>query len=250
MKNYVLAGLTAALAIVLGLCTYTLLTDARENYDRPKMIEHIKDLPTFNKHQDLTNGKNFASIVRLENTDGQFFCSGSVISNDYVLTAAHCLSDKNGHLRKAKINVVGVPSKEDVGWDKITIVAQAASRNTRADYALVKGNFTEFNKMKIETNPLSSPLDGRVLVGPVITCGSPWGAYPGVCYEAMPPVQMVYGQLAMRGSLYPGMSGGPVIDVGRDVTQFAVNTAVGEGYIVVSPLIGLFETLEVPTEDK
>lgn len=244
MKNIVLTGLVGALAIVLALCVKELLDDVVDNYDHPQMIEHIKDLPVFKKNQDVTRG-TYSSIVRLENTDGQFFCSGSVISKDYVLTAAHCLTDAKGHLRKKKLHVTGLANQEKSPG--VTVDGVAASRNSRADYGLVKGDFSQFSTLKIETSPLSSPTVAG-LTGPIVTCGSPWGASPGVCYEALPQVQLFYEQIAMRGTLYPGMSGGPVIDLGNNVTQIAVNTGVAEGYIVVSPLIGLFETLEVPTE--
>jgi hypothetical protein len=43
------------------------------------------------------------------------------------------------------------------------------------------------------------------------------------------------------------MSGGPVIDAGTGLVV-AVNSAVGQNYIVVSPLIGLFNSLGIREE--
>jgi hypothetical protein len=82
------------------------------------------------------------------------------------------------------------------------------------------------------------------LIGPILTCGYPWGA-EGICYPTGNQIYMYYAQFQMNGKMFPGMSGGPVMDVGNNAI-IAVNTAVtGGGPIIVSPLIGLFETLGV-----
>lgn len=196
-------------------------------------------LPAFSSVQDYSDN-TYASLIRLETKDGQFFCSGTVISDDYVLTAAHCLMRGTlfKSMTKDEINVVSINNRD--GIKRTTVVhAAAVAANVIADYALIKGDFKKFTKTRILVKPNSiHEISGRL-----VTCGFPWGA-EGACYATGDKLYTYFEVFKTAGHLYPGMSGGPVVDSGTKAI-FAVNTGATDGFIVISPLIGLFETLGV-----
>lgn len=248
MKNTVIGTLLLTVALVVA----SLTTDKARKLINPEpsyeMIQLAKVRPRFVISQEDYNpeGKKYAPAVRLhgEVTDSNpsgFVCSGTVISNDYVVTAAHCLVDEDGKMLK-KITLKSLKaadgSQADVEGTPIGI-------NQRADYALIHGDFKEF--MKTPINPTAEMIynvDGRS----VVTCGFPWGDGPA-CLPLLSAIYPCRGQMCAAGVLYPGMSGGPVID-SRNGVLVGVNTAVGDGYIVLSPLVGLFTTLDVQVQVK
>lgn len=195
--------------------------------------------PSYSRDQSYTG--EFPYMVRLLTEDRRFFCSGSVISDNYVLTAAHCLSSSGTilELHKGKILVESQPIADGTS---LSMPATVLKSDEDADYGIIKGDFSRFAKAHIDTSSMSL----MTIVGPVLTCGFPRGA-EAVCYRAGNSYGAYFGQISLPGLLFPGMSGGPVIDAGTGLVV-AVNSAVGQNYIVVSPLIGLFNSLGIREE--
>ena len=169
----------------------------------------------------------YPALVRLNTLEGKFFCSGTVISDELVLTAAHCLNGGQVLIQSLPVN------------KKLALVtAMPIMANPRADYGLLKGNFKGFMNLKIQVDPAK---DIFYFPSTYIACGSPWGSSP-VCYPITKPLVKYFDLFVTEGQLYPGMSGGPVIDIKTGVIV-AVNSAVGAEGILVAPLIGLFESI-------
>lgn len=198
----------------------------------------------------LSLGK-ISSLVRLQSKDGRFFCSGSVISNKYVLTAAHCIMDMNGGMfgGPPAMNPDPIQVVSDVSSNPVVVKvwAKAKAGNPRADYGVIVGDFSRFEKAKLN---LKSTLMYDVLKSKSIeVCGFPYGA-ASVCYPAKVRSKglMKIFQFSFDTFLYPGMSGGPVVDRESGLV-FAVNSNVDEDNSNVAPIVGLIESLGLKESD-
>jgi hypothetical protein len=121
------------------------------------------------------------------------------------------------------------------------VLLELLSANARTDTALFTGNLSEYESLKIETDPLvinKAVADKHT----IMACGFPYG---GKMYcSQLSQLRAMFFQLAGLGNLYPGMSGGPVIDMDTH-TIIAVNSAVLNEWAIVAPLVALFEQLDV-----
>lgn len=227
--NFLVKVLTVLVVLTIAKCSYTQYTKFTEQ----EMNTYRKDnLPDYDAAQDFDTPRKGSPLVSLNGEHGAF-CSGTVISDDYVLTAAHCLMDHESFfpgLRKEEIIII-----DSLGATKS--IGYAVGLNQRSDVALIQGDFKEFNRAKIL-------LKAGLLVtlsGPYVTCGFPRGEGSS-CFQTGNFV--LYGDfLAAHGYMFFGMSGGPVVDMPTG-TVFAVNSAVGEG-IIVAPVIGIFSMLGI-----
>lgn len=228
-----LAGIAIVCFGILGADT---LSTFMKVLNYPQQVQAIDNLPAFEEPspEDMRDKTKNEALVSIE-VNGRFQCSATVISNRYVLTAAHCLVEGSSRsLIKRSIKIISLSGE--------SVEAKAAAVNLRADYGLITGDFTGFNKFPIDTDPAHDVLITDPMAQ-LLLCGFPWGA-TRVCYGTQSPVQKYYEFLAVAGQLYPGMSGGPVINRNTNMIV-AVNSAVTNGAVIVAPIIGLFETLGV-----
>jgi hypothetical protein len=193
-------------------------------------LQYKNNLPPFETKDLGTNSKDkMVPVIRLHDTDGQFFCSGFVISDIYAATAAHCVSsEETGIMRKKPVRIFSSELQE-------TASAMAVGVNLRLDQAVLKGDFRKYNKVRIMLHPsemLNIQAQGNIV------CGFPVGSEL-TCYPIVIQGTNYFG-LAGRGFLFPGDSGGPTIDLTTGVV-FALNTAVTENGIYLSPLVGLLD---------
>lgn len=180
----------------------------------------------------------YLPMVRLHNAKGEFFCSGVVIADNYVLTAGHCLVDE---------------TEIQVRTDKGDLVKEAISKHFklasdgRIDLGVIEGDFLAFNRAEVDVKAgavLMNVVSGQRMPGSIFACGYPQGG-EDFCSPLTGLIQFSF-DIAAQGYLYPGMSGGPVIN-GLTGHVFAVNSAVFEGPgVLVVPLISLWETLGIP----
>ncbi len=181
------------------------------------------------------NGK-LPGIVRLTTlNEGKFYCSGAVISDTEILTAAHCVFGL-----PLQMNIESIT----VNNEKVEVLGNAAAINIRADVAIIKGDFSKFSKLKYEPSPAADILVNNYhLAG----CGFPY-AGELVCYKLFEPVKMI-DVIGVKGQLYAGMSGGPVVDL-ETGTIYAVNHAVAQEIVLIAPIINLKDGLQLILEPQ
>lgn len=178
------------------------------------------------------------SIVRLHNFSGDFVCSGTVASPNAIVTAAHCLAGATaGFSMPIPAFEIRSSSGKPTG-----IVGYMAGYNGQADQAVLSGDFRLFSTRNIVTDPKT--IIKRFESGKnLMTCGYPYGGHL-FCLPINNPKQFLF-QFKATSYLFPGMSGGPVIDEDTGAV-IAVNTAVstrnedGDTSVILSPTIEIF----------
>lgn len=176
-----------------------------------------------------------SAIVRLhEPKTGRFFCSGVVVEEHRVLTAAHCVID---------IPPGDKVSVRDLNGHVMGVLATVEGLSERADYAVLRGNFSKFYHMVAETSPLGILNNISNNKRKIIACGFPWSG-DLFCTPVTDRIQMNF-SIAAQGFLYPGMSGGPVIDVATGHV-IGVNSAVNGPMIILAPIIEIYRNIQKP----
>lgn len=183
------------------------------------------------------------SIVRLHTADGRFFCSGVVITPNAIATAGHCVIVETpfGAMIDPDLKI------EIRGADGLPthIYARVGGVNPRIDTAMLLGDFHLFAHRDVIDSP--SEID-RIFMNPeskIVACGYPLGGAL-TCSEVQKVRHAAFWYRAI-GWLYPGMSGGPVIDLSSGKV-IALNRAVDEAdadgrTIILSPLAEFFEDM-------
>lgn len=176
----------------------------------------------------VTKPGKFPAMVRLVDMSGRTMCSGTVIAKDLVLTAAHCIQGPT--VVRSELRDDGqtqfVPS--------LPIVYQP-----RADYAILSGDFSDFDVMSTETDPEKDLLYNQT---DLVSCGFPWGD-TAACYPILTQVKKMYEGFQAEGQMYPAMSGGPVIDT-RTGKVVGVNHGIGDNKVIFMPILGIYKRLE------
>jgi V8-like Glu-specific endopeptidase len=184
----------------------------------------------FNKRP--VDSSKYGSIVRLV-SDGKTFCSGTVINNHTVLTAAHCI---------VTVTPFGPMTNEDIEVrpsdnTDLKIHGQPYYATIQLDQGLIAGDFSKFES-RSHTADVKKLVDSRFTY--YKTCGYPMGG-PLYC-NTLHYKNLTNFMWSVDGVLIAGMSGGPVML--SDGTVVAVNVAVEGDRAVVSPIYNIDEYMK------
>lgn len=242
MKNLLLALFIGCLTVIALNVAFLLTVSTVKEFKYTgyyKIVQALPNLPNFNTGDLLNNTiSKQSALIRLHkdtpDEKERFYCSGFVISDVYAVTAAHCLYDGENQLDESTIYIHNP-------IDKRITTAGAVALNVVSDLGLIRGDFTKFNKLKVDPSP-DGPFRAK---GQLVTCGFPYGDAQ-LCTPFFPrEPRFVF--IGGGGYIYPGMSGGPVIDI-PSMTVIGVNSSISDGSVNIAPLIGLFYAAKVKVQ--
>lgn len=172
---------------------------------------------------------DISGIVRIMNKEnGRFFCTGFVVDDVHVITAGHCtepfmatvdtllISDSEGHFE----------------------TATAIGSNERSDQGMIRGDFKFFKKRQISIKPIH--IEMVFHNRPLKICGFPYGGK--LACSSFTFQQHEIFQMAGHAFVYPGMSGGPVIDETTGVIVGLITASEGS-WAILSPLTEIWSAL-------
>ncbi len=177
------------------------------------------------------------SIIRLVQ-DGRTYCSGVVIDNNTIVTAAHCvLTDTPfGPFLNPEAEIE-IRASDNVSRGTF---AHPKNASTQIDRAVLKGNFSIYSKSKYISDVAQS-VAARTPGNRFISCGYPLGGalYCGnMIYQRELAFFMVVKSATAPGVsggiLIPGMSGGPTMLT--DGTVIGINSAVEDDHSILAPM--------------
>lgn len=157
---------------------------------------------------------------------GRYTCSAFVVSSNYALTAGHCVKDFAGR-KKASVVVWGTTIKDEKAV-RTKIVAKVISsyEYSGLDMAALNGDFTEFERLDtINTT-------AQIYAAQVLSLGVLGDEIVMQRLELIGPY--IFG-IRAAGQVFPGMSGGPVIDSITGLV-IGINSAALENGVLVAPL--------------
>lgn len=247
-----LASLTR-LTIVVGLIALcmSLWTKKQKNVQ----LGRQENLAKYSRDQDYSRN-DFPALIQLITADKhKGFCSAFVISNDYAITAAHCLVDADGDMKDSNsimARSIEVTDPETAIKQMLSIPVEIVGTSIAQDYALLTGDFSRFTKFRIDISPVVTQqiFNREVLPGisfPLFALGFPNGIKDAVALEQT-DCRPIYDYFYCSGIMYHGMSGGPVIDPTTG-TVLGINHAIGgSGDTYFKVMIGIFEAFNVEVE--
>lgn len=184
-----------------------------------------------------------ATVALVDNQRNAVFCSGVVIARDRILTAAHCLSTSFfGISMDMPIELLSVRGTTVKGASK-DIRALGMKVDNSTDRAIITGTFDDLYSLKVE---IDAEIIHSILRNPsskLINCGRAYGGkltcsefkYTNQCSAPL------FFKLCGTGFVYPGMSGGPLIDL-VTMKVLGVNMATSPyGETAISPAVNVVE---------
>ncbi len=173
-------------------------------------------------------------IVRLI-VDGRTFCSGTIVSNTLLITAAHCVVEETpfGSTPNTKSIEIRASDNKPIG-----VTARAVYASPQMDQAMMVGRFDLFEPKPFIQDPQT--LTETKKKGQKFTsCGYPLNG-DLYCNETSFAGNDHF-FWAVNGVLIPGMSGGPTMLPSGALV--AVNVAVVERLSIVSPIYNITKNL-------
>jgi len=202
---------------------------------RVQVDPEFNNYPSVGKYQGSDASKRtYSSLIRLYMTidEAHFFCSGAVIDDYHVLTAAHCVVDDYRFMIKSEIYI------KDKDFKGPSIVGKAVALDLERDVALIQGDFSQFNRY---TADFSGLFMTRVEESPLMSCGFPGGQLETYCVYLRYNGNFLWRMSMLGGPIFRGCSGGPVIN--RDGVIVGVNSAVTQSNVIIGTLTGFLEEL-------
>lgn len=174
------------------------------------------------------------AIIRLHNKENQFFCSAFVVSDNYAVTAGHCIDGLFGSLKQS------IHVHNDLMQDTF-VVARGVAINRRGDTGLIQGDFTNFAKLVFQASPggILQNVSERTAFK---SCGFPYGDHMLCTPIIIRGNEYFY--FKGEGYLYPGMSGGPLVEEKTGIV-IGINSYVAEQNVGFASLVGLFSSFGV-----
>lgn len=175
-------------------------------------------------------------ISALVYANGYIFCTAFVITDSLAITAGHCLATRECITTQLKKGC-SVPSQERmflVGIETqevFEVKIRTYELSTLIDFAVIEGDFRNFNKVKINLKDFSLKENDKLK-----HCGFARGTAPYVCtYGKYVGMGWFSGKSSVL--IIPGMSGGPVFD--KDNVVVGINTSGYDEFSLFTPVIGI-----------
>ncbi len=162
-------------------------------------------------------------------------CTAFVVSDRYAITAKHCVASGAAMMFGAADYTPVIAIFKD---HNVIGKAETVWNARPVDVVALRGDFTNYEHLTPQSTIIyMSPTDHYK------ACGYPYGTPHLICSDIQIGANMKEAYSGVGYIIY-GFSGGPVINVDKNVAV-GVNSAIGDGMMIFTPLIALKEMLDL-----